>query len=268
VEWTNVRVSARAGQLAALSARHTTRMEADTTLVARGANHGRAPSKSRLSCRPWLARLVVVAVFGAATVAIVSLAVGLTPSALLHGESEPSGPSAGRGHLVAVPDLVAGHAGSCAYERPDGGGACSAVAPPLPTASGEPANAICGFQPIRPAGLTAHWAQVVTRLRSRSAPAARDALLSCASGWYAIKGKVLLAAILLNALDPRVAAPTPPSLQALEGQAGIFIVAASEDVVMQRDGKAWIAVQGGTRFQDLTLIRALRPIGSAFKTTR
>jgi hypothetical protein len=242
-------------------------MGSDWKPVARGANQGRATARSLLSLRAWLLRLLVFIVFGAACMAIVSVLMGTTPAALLRGEAEPNGTP--RHHdPVSVPDLIAGHVGWCAYEWPNGGGACSPVAPPLPTTSVEPTHPICGFWPIRLAGLATHWTQAVTTLPSRSTLGDNDALRSCASSWYAIKGKVLLASILLNAHEPRTVAPPPPRLDALDGQPGVFIVAASEDLVLRRAGKAWLAVQGGSRSEQLRLIRKLRPTGSALKTMR
>jgi hypothetical protein len=203
--------------------------------------------------------LVLVALVGALSLLIATVLVGPTPSALLNGEGEPNQTPVDHG-LAIVPDLIVGHTGWCAYQRTPGGGACTPVAAPVPTEPAESGQAVCGFQPVHFAGLAAHWGEVVTALPV--SPASADAaLLSCASSWYSIRGDVLLAAILLDAHNPDVAAPAPPMLSALHDRPGIFTVAAS-GLAMRRIGTAWLAVQGGTLPQRLTLIRLLHASGS------
>jgi hypothetical protein len=197
--------------------------------------------------------LMLVAIFLALNALIASVLIGPTPSALLHGDGEPNQTSIDHS-LARVPDLIAGHTGWCAYDGPSAGGACARVAPPLSTEPADARHAACGFQPIHFAGLTAHWGEAVTTLPARTAPA--GALLSCASSWYAIRGDVLLAAILLDARNSSVSAPAPPRLRPLHGGHGIFTVAASE-LAMRRIRKGWLVVQGGTLSQRLSLLRRL-----------
>lgn len=204
-------------------------------------------------------KLAFVAVFGALSALSVAALVGQTPSALLHGGGDPSQISVD--HVRApTPDLIAGHTGWCVYQRQSGTGACAPVAPPLSIRAAESGHAACAFQPIHLRGLTAHWGEAVVALPRRNAPA--DALLSCATSWYSIRGNVLLAAILLHARNPSVSAPAPPRLIALRGRRGMFTFVGSE-VVMRRIGKVWLAVQGGTLPQRLTLVRLLQITGSA-----
>jgi hypothetical protein len=203
------------------------------------------------------ALIVVAVMFVAVNALTAGILLGPTLSTLLHGESEPNQTPVDRS-LALVPDLVAGHTGWCAYQRPSAGGSCARVAPPLSTGPAGTRYAACGFQPTHFAGLTAHWGEVVTALPTRVAPA--NALLSCASSWYSIRGDVLLAAILLDARNPRILAPMPPRLSPLHGQQGVFAVAASE-LAMRRIGTGWLIVQGGTWSQRLTLMKLLHATG-------
>lgn len=212
----------------------------------------RQPVRAGGARRAWALRIATAAVFAIGTAAIVLVVAGPQPSMLLHGASGESRISA-----PLAPDLVAGHTGWCRYgASSSGAGACVAVTAPLPTAAVTSRGPGCRFLPLHLAGLTSQWDQTLATPAATNPSIPRGSLLSCASSWYAIDGKVVLASILLNARQPSRPPPALPGFSAKSQRNEILELPAS-DLSARALGQVWLVVRGGTAALRAALLRTL-----------
>jgi len=112
----------------------------------------------------------------------------------------------------------------------------------------------CTIRSAHQAGLSAQWGGVAETIEAHGDPIG-GALLSCASTEFYFEGEPMLAAVLLNAEHPGAAPPPLPGMRPVAGHPSIFSVLGPEGPVMARRIRdAWLAVDGGTGAQRLTLL--------------
>ena len=184
------------------------------------------------------------------------------------GKRLPSGWKAVVAFVSGQIDPVALDSAGHVIREPSGGGLptttranARSVKPGSPTSSSP-----CSIHTPRIPDVTASWGFSQHGCRRWAPSVTGNVLFSCARSWYSVKGytEAPSAAILLNARDPRRAAPALPGLRPT-ARAGVFSEDGGADgpLLATRVGRAWLVVQGPSASLDATLLGALRAEGMA-----
>ncbi len=201
------------------------------------------------SPRRWGPRIATCALFAAGTAMLVSLVAGGGPTSLFSGPGAQRATSA-----IRAPDLIAGHIGWCRYGQTSASAeTCAPVAPPLPTTHGSSRAAPCRLTVPRVDGLVSKWGQSLATVPAANPSSPRGSLLSCASNWYAIAGRVVTASILVDARRP---GSRPPGVPGLRDRGGVLEIRAA-GLSARRVRNAWLVLRGGTAALRATLLTQL-----------